>query len=74
MPQLTYLEAIRQGISEEMERDPSPPCPRCGRTVVELYSRRDVYQRIRGHGPPAEQLYETVYVFKCHCVRRLRTI
>jgi 2-oxoisovalerate dehydrogenase E1 component beta subunit len=26
MPQLTYLEAIRQGISEEMERDPSVFC------------------------------------------------
>ena len=26
MPQLTYLEAIRQGIWEEMERDPSVFC------------------------------------------------
>ena len=26
MPQLTYLEAIRQGISEEMERDPAVFC------------------------------------------------
>ncbi len=26
MPQLTYLEAIRQGIWEEMERDPTVFC------------------------------------------------
>ena len=26
MPQVTYLEAIRQGIWEEMERDPSVFC------------------------------------------------
>jgi pyruvate/2-oxoglutarate/acetoin dehydrogenase E1 component len=26
MPVLTYLEAIRQGISEEMERDPAVFC------------------------------------------------
>ncbi len=26
MPQLTYLEAIRQGIWEEMERDPAVFC------------------------------------------------
>src|SRR2546427_7649814 len=26
MPELTYLEAVRQGISEEMERDPTVFC------------------------------------------------
>jgi hypothetical protein len=50
-----------------MQAHQYPPCPRCRRTDVELLSRRDVHQRIRGHGPRSEQPHETVYVFKCKC-------
>jgi len=50
-----------------MHNPTNAPCPRCARTHTEIVSRREVYQRIAGHGPRSEQPHYTIYTLRCAC-------